>query len=541
MKKIIFILIFILADVHAFGFTLPYGQVMNFAGSTNNTTATLSNDGAGNFLTKEIDIGTKLTSASLYYSSYFNALEINNNGYVRGTLHVRSNVDSPSSTPTGYLDQASGAVNPSSSVYGILSAPVTSQTLATAISTFGIYCYADIENGSHANTGSNQAGHFAVNLYDAVGGTESIGMGVVSYAQHYGAGTVTDLYGYDSSPFEWGGGTIANHFGYYDDQITTVTGSKITNDYGLIIGPRVGSVDSVGLFLAGSKGGASPSFGGESGNYGYYGSGRNYAIYQEGTLTPSLFNGPLLTSNSLTATGAINGRSTLGVSGNAVIGGTEIITGGISGSLGVGAAPSSTAGIYSYQSQSISGANSYISMQGYNKPTVTAGGAGFYAGTYGTVAVNQAGYNLTSSYPPAIIGACGIANATGAGGTVSNLGGLYALAENTGAGTLTNGYGLYINSPANSGGGTFSNAYGIYVKDQTLTGATAYDIYAAGAASNYFGGATTFNGTIKIHGAQYWGPQSSAPTAVAEGDVYENTTSHHIFFWNGSSWGQMDN
>jgi len=93
-------------------------------------------------------------------------------------------------------------------------------------------------------------------------------------------------------------------------------------------------------------------------------------------------------------------------------------------------------------------------------------------------------------------------------GTVTNAYGIYFLPiNNSGAGTITNAYGIYLNG-FGSNTGTVTNTYGLYINDQTLAGATAYNIYSAGAGTNYFGG------SLKLAGGNSIYPSADSTTAL---------------------------
>lgn len=36
-------------------------------------------------------------------------------------------------------------------------------------------------------------------------------------------------------------------------------------------------------------------------------------------------------------------------------------------------------------------------------------------------------------------------------------------------------------------------------------------------------------------------PLSAAPASPAEGEIYHNSTNHHLYVWNGAAWKQVDN
>jgi len=128
--------------------------------------------------------------------------------------------------------------------------------------------------------------------------------------------------------------------------------------------------------------------------------------------------------------------------------------------------------------------------------TLSANNAQTYYGSFGTIDVNQAGFNATAS----VIGHRIYPRAIGSSGTLTNSIGFITDVTNTGAGTITNGYGFWANGATNSGGGTFSNYTAFYIPANTgastiyglratlASNANRWNIYADGTAQNFFAG-----------------------------------------------------
>jgi len=83
-----------------------------------------------------------------------------------------------------------------------------------------------------------------------------------------------------------------------------------------------------------------------------------------------------------------------------------------------------------------------------------------------------------------------------------------------------------------------SSAIGLYINDISIGGdnnnANAWGIYTGSTAKNYFGATTTINAILHL-------TPRSQPGSATEGDVYSDTDDHHLYFYNGSGWVQLDN
>jgi hypothetical protein len=103
--------------------------------------------------------------------------------------------------------------------------------------------------------------------------------------------------------------------------------------------------------------------------------------------------------------------------------------------------------------------------------------------------------------------------------------------QHLGSGTIAYLSGYHVLDPLGSNG-TVTNNYGLKVENLTR-GTNNYSIWT-GTAQSYFGGKVTINQFLALT------PQSSAPSPAAEGQVYAGTD-HHLYYYNGTSWKQLDN
>ncbi len=177
--------------------------------------------------------------------------------------------------------------------------------------------------------------------------------------------------------------------------------------------------------------------------------------------------------------------------------------------------------------------------------TCISGGIG-YAGGHFTGGAGAPGvYSVAGSGGMAIIG---YGNGVGQGGYF--VGGATAASGVYSEGGATNGKGIEA-----LGKGTGAGVYG--------TGGTTdgYGGLLYGGATNGVGvegiGAGTGAGAVGLGGLSGHGviaksqgvvkaafrivPQASAPSSPLEGDVYCNSVDHHMYFYNGTTWKQLDN
>lgn len=134
--------------------------------------------------------------------------------------------------------------------------------------------------------------------------------------------------------------------------------------------------------------------------------------------------------------------------------------------------------------------------------TLNANNAIQWRGNYSGPAVNQAGFNQTTTTANggAVPSFYAFPQATGASGTVTNVTGYFSTPRNTGAGTVTDLMGYSAASGINSGGGVVTNNFGFYTADQAVgtnnygfysavtSGSGKWSFYSAGSADNYLAG-----------------------------------------------------
>lgn len=199
-----------------------------------------------------------------------------------------------------------------------------------------------------------------------------------------------------------------------------------------------------------------------------------------------------------------------------------------SGSVGIGAAPLTTAKLFSSYTTSVTSSTEYGSFSRIIASNTSGAVAKVgllgqalpntgYAGT-GDVIGLQGQFNLLAAVTVATgkaIGVQGVAS-TAAAGTISNLVGLHSIVTNAGGATVTNGIGLLIDSHS-----VGSNQYGIYQAGSSLI--NRFD----GAITAHMGTAIPAGGTtgagLKVSSTANFGVffGSGAPTlSAAKGSLY---------------------
>jgi hypothetical protein len=127
---------------------------------------------------------------------------------------------------------------------------------------------------------------------------------------------------------------------------------------------------------------------------------------------------------------------------------------------------------------------------------------------------------------------------TGIGGAPAGDGGTFTAAGAAGIGiraTGTNGWGvvgLATNGVGVAGTSTTSG-YGVW--GSSTDGGGVY-----GISTNYYGVTAVGDTTSPARASLRIGPQDTAPTSPAEGDVYYNSTTHHLYVRLAAAWAQLD-
>jgi len=109
------------------------------------------------------------------------------------------------------------------------------------------------------------------------------------------------------------------------------------------------------------------------------------------------------------------------------------------------------------------------------------------------------------------------------------------------------GYGLIVEGTTSfagvfafnlsSGPGVYgSSASGAGVKGQSTS-----DYGVEGISSLSYGVVAQGDPTSPIKSSLRIVPQNAAPTSPSEGDIYPNSVDHHLYYYNGSGWVQLDN
>ena len=154
------------------------------------------------------------------------------------------------------------------------------------------------------------------------------------------------------------------------------------------------------------------------------------------------------------------------------------------------------------------------------------GGAGGGYGVNATGTLTYAGVNATGG---ATAGAEGIIGTGGAGGGVGVYGsGTGAFQGVAGVGGATSGAGV-----VGIGGGP--NGIGVQANG-TGSGAAAYMI----TSGTGYGAIIQADTTTPTKAALHLVPQDRAPSSPAEGDIYYNSATHHLFVYLAAAWAQLD-
>lgn len=150
--------------------------------------------------------------------------------------------------------------------------------------------------------------------------------------------------------------------------------------------------------------------------------------------------------------------------------------------VGVGADPGTYNALYVVKSAGATGANAVMSDHVF---TVTAADANTRVALRGVGTATH-----TSGVIGTLVGAEGLLNVTGSGGTVTAGQSLRANAIVGSGATITTRTGLYV--VEGTGAGSIGTQYGIYVEELTKGGTADYAIYTSGATKSYFGGVVGF-------------------------------------------------
>ena len=178
--------------------------------------------------------------------------------------------------------------------------------------------------------------------------------------------------------------------------------------------------------------------------------------------------------------------------------------------------------------------------------TLNANSSVQWRGNYAGPAINQAGFNQTTTTANggAVPSFYAFPQATGSSGTVTNVTGFFSTPRNTGAGTVTDLIGYTAAAGINSGGGVITNNYGFCSLAQTV-GTNNYDFYGetaaasgrwgfyqAGGADNYFAGNVGFgvapSEALEVKDAGNIKFQTTTGTKIG------TATTQKIGFWNAT-------
>jgi len=282
-------------------------------------------------------------------------------------------------------------------------------------------------------------------------------------------------------------------------------------------------------------------------------------------------NGYVLTSD---ASGVGTWQSAVGGDNDWIIdasdGDTTLFTGGAWGiarygntlygnadSTHVNLGVASTTGSYGLENYKYCTVSGGVNNRATHQWTTVGGGEGNQAtGKYGTVAGGQG--NVASGGYHATVGG-GVGNTAGWAATVGG-GGYNAangLSSTVGGGLYDTANGEYATVPGgykNTAGGDYSFAVGREVKvtsTATYTFAFGNNFTTSASHAVIFHdtetpikvgiGTTNPQRALHISDVMRLEPRASAPASPSEGDIYVNSTDHHIYCYLNGVWKQLDN
>ena len=205
---------------------------------------------------------------------------------------------------------------------------------------------------------------------------------------------------------------------------------------------------------------------------------------------------------------------------------------------------SSTAGSsgQNYKYCTVGGGKSNVA--GHNYSTVGGGNANEAMGAYAFVGGGSENYG-GSAYSTVAGGSENEANGYAAfvgGGAVNSASGPYSV--------MGGGYSNSVEDSFSVVSGGYRNR--VYGKGSAVPGGYADSVsgdfsFAFGRRvvvnSNYTAQffSTSYPGKVNIVDVLHLAPRSSAPSSPSEGDIYVNSTNHHIYCYLNGSWVQLDN
>ena len=135
---------------------------------------------------------------------------------------------------------------------------------------------------------------------------------------------------------------------------------------------------------------------------------------------------------------------------------------------------------------------------------------------------------------------------SGGSGNITELNGLSGLVANDdGGGTITHAAAIRAESPYNNlGVSNMTNVYGVYIENQEF-GTNNWGLYSAGTQNNYIQGNLGIGvldpqRSLHISDVMRLEPRVGAPSVPSEGDIYVNSTDHHIYCYLGGTWKPLD-
>jgi hypothetical protein len=217
----------------------------------------------------------------------------------------------------------------------------------------------------------------------------------------------------------------------------------------------------------------------------------------------------------------------------------------------------STTGSYGLENYKYCTVSGGVNNRATHQWTTVGGGEGNQAtGKYGTVAGGQG--NVASGGYHATVGG-GVGNTAGWAATVGG-GGYNAangLSSTVGGGLYDTANGEYATVPGgykNTAGGDYSFAVGREVKvtsTATYTFAFGNNFTTSASHAVIFHdtetpikvgiGTTNPQRALHISDVMRLEPRASAPASPSEGDIYVNSTDHHIYCYLNGVWKQLDN